>query len=101
MAVCEAPDLDTKKEAHKALVKEVQEAKWRWANAFLHNATPDCLWLAAKWWLGHRQRLIPALTTPLGLTDDPPRMVEALKDRFFKSHPHLVLERFPDDPPPN
>jgi hypothetical protein len=98
--VCEAPTLDVWRQTHKALIKEVQAAKSCWANDFLHNAMPEHLWTATKWQLGRRQRLIPALTTPSGLTDDPPRMVEALQSRFFKTQPRPVLEKFPDDPPP-
>jgi hypothetical protein len=97
--VREALTLDTHKQTHKALIKEVQAAKCRWANDFLQDATPKHLWTAAKWWLGPRQRLIPALTTPLGLTDDPPKMADTLCDRFFKSQPHPIPETFPDDPP--
>jgi Reverse transcriptase (RNA-dependent DNA polymerase) len=75
----------------------VKAAKRKWVNNFLHDATPERLWSAARWHLGRRQRLIPALTTASGLSDEPPRMAEALQACFFKLHPHPVTESFPDD----
>jgi hypothetical protein len=98
--VHKAPTPDAQRQTHKALVKEVQAPKHRWANDFLHNAMPEHLWTAIKWQLGCRQRLIPALTTSSGLTDDPPRMAEALQSHFFKTQPHPIPEKFPDDLPP-
>jgi hypothetical protein len=76
--VQEAPTPETRKQTHSALVKEVQAAKRRWANDLLHNATPEQLWAAAKWCRGRTQRLIPALTTHTGLSDDPLKMADAL-----------------------
>jgi hypothetical protein len=98
-AVWEAPSPETQKQLHKTLIKVVQEAKHHWANKFLHNASPEHLWTAARWCLGHRQRLVPALTTADGLTDEPHKMADTLQSCFFKSQPCLVLERFPDDLP--
>jgi hypothetical protein len=98
-AVQEAPSPETWKQSHKTLVKAVQKAKHHWANKFLHNASPEHLWTTARWCLGHRQRLIPALATTDGLTDEPHKMADALQSCFFKSQPCLVLERFLDDLP--
>ena len=48
-AVCEATTADSHSTTLKALNREVCAVKRCWANDFLHNATPDCLWTAAKW----------------------------------------------------
>jgi hypothetical protein len=55
--------------------------------------------MAAKWRFGCKQRLIPALSTADGLTDNPISMARALCDRFFKIQVSQVPERFADDPP--
>jgi hypothetical protein len=51
--VREAQDLETCKTASKNLRKEVRTAKRNWANKFLHDATPEHLWTAARWCFGH------------------------------------------------
>ena len=101
MRVREAQDQDACKEANKALRRTVAAAKRVWANDLLHNATPEKLWTAAKWRFGRKQRLIPALITTTGLTDQPDRMTMALKSRFFKQATGEVPPVFPDDPPPH
>jgi hypothetical protein len=53
-----------------------------------------------KWRFGRKQRLIPALTTDIGLSDHPAHMATALRRRFFKMAPSFVPTAFPDDPPP-
>jgi hypothetical protein len=91
---------EARKEADKALRQQVGAAKRRWANDFLHNATPEHLWTAAKWRFGRRQRLLPALLTDIGLSDHPEHMTAALKRRFFKAQATRVPEHFPGDPRP-
>jgi hypothetical protein len=81
------------------LHKVVTAAKCTWANDFLHNATSEQLWTAAKWHFGHKQRLIPMLTTDTGLSDQPTHMLEALKHHFFKTVLMEVPIVFLDDPP--
>jgi hypothetical protein len=100
LGVWEAPDLETHKAANKNLCKVVTSAKHSWANKFLHNATPDQLWTAAKWCFGHRQRLILVLTMDTGLSDQPMQMTGALKKCFFKLVTAEVSASFLDDPPP-
>jgi hypothetical protein len=96
-----AQDLETRKAASKNLQKEVSLAKRNWANDFLHNATPERLWTAAKWRFGRWQRLIPALATDTGLTDQPILMATALRQRFFKTSLAVVPPTFPDNPAPH
>jgi hypothetical protein len=96
---CKTQDLESCKVANKALRKEVSAAKRNWANKFLHNATPERLWTAAKWHFGHQQRLIPALLTASGISDQLEQMTEALKQHFFKTSTTEVPCSFPDDPP--
>jgi hypothetical protein len=55
--------------------------------------------MAAKWRFGRKQRLISALSTADGLTDNPISMARALRDRFFKMQVSQVPKRFTDDPP--
>jgi hypothetical protein len=51
--VHKAQDPETHKTASKNLRKEVRTAKQNWANKFLHDATPEHLWTAARWQFGH------------------------------------------------
>jgi hypothetical protein len=95
-----AQDPEARKAANKALRKVVRTTKQIWANEFLHNATPERLWTAARWRFGRRQRLVPALITDVGLSDQPTHMTSALKQRFFKTTATEVPLTFPDDPPP-
>ena len=97
--VREARGTAARKAAGKALKQQVGAAKRKWANEFLHNATPEHLWTAAKWRFGRRQRLLPALLTETGLSDHPEHMTMALKRRFFKTQASRVPEHFPSDPP--
>jgi hypothetical protein len=99
--VREAQGSETCKAAEKDLRKEVRSAKRSWAEEFLHDTTPERLWTAAKWRFGRRQRLVPALITGTGLSDQPTHMTAALKQRFFKATPSEVPPWFPDDPPPH
>jgi hypothetical protein len=100
LGVWEAPDPETCKAANKNLCKVVTLAKCSWANKFLHNATLDWLWTMVKWRFGHRQRLILALTTDTGLSDQPMQMTGALKKHFFKLVTVEVPASFPDNLPP-
>jgi hypothetical protein len=95
----EAPDLETYKVANKNLCKVVATAKHCWANKFLHNPTLEQLWIVAKWHFGHRQRLILALITDTGLSNQLAQMTMALKKHFFKMISSEVPATFPDDPP--
>jgi Reverse transcriptase (RNA-dependent DNA polymerase) len=87
------------KATDKALKWQVGVAKRHWANNFLHNATPEHLWTAAKWHFGRRQCLLPVLLMDTGLSDHPDHMATALKQCFFKAHPLVVSKCFPGDPP--
>jgi hypothetical protein len=50
--VCKPQDLEMCKTASKNLQKEVRVVKQNWENEFLHDATPEHLWMAARWWFG-------------------------------------------------
>jgi hypothetical protein len=96
----EAQDPETHKATNKALHKVVALAKHSWVNEFLHGTMPEHLWMAVKWHFGHKQRLIPALTTDTGLSDHPAHMATTLRRCFFKMASSFVPTTFPDDPPP-
>jgi hypothetical protein len=99
LRVREAQDPETWKVADKDLQRMVRTAKCEWADEFLCNATPECLWTAARWHFRWKQRLIPALLTETGLTDQPTIMTEALRKCFFKEFTTEVPLIFLDDPP--
>jgi hypothetical protein len=52
LRVQEAQDPETWKVADKDLHRMVRITKCEWADKFLHDATPECLWTAVGWCFG-------------------------------------------------